>query len=108
MGTNAEPDLTSRRRMATAWRMRSGHLPVLTRRPAAFRELELVMEDNQGFPINCNHYYTDTVFKRPQVRQKDALAQALASGTEHHILEGCKSIRTSVTAYALHSARVLA
>jgi len=34
------------------------------RRRAAFRELELIIEDMTGFPINYNHYYTDTIHKR--------------------------------------------
>jgi len=35
-----------------------------SRRRAAFHELDLIMEDNRGFPINYNNYYTDTIFKR--------------------------------------------
>ncbi|ESZ97970.1 putative dynamin GTPase [Sclerotinia borealis F-4128] len=49
------------------------------RRKAAYRELELIMEDTRGFPINYNHYYTDTIHKRRQERQKAFLADSLES-----------------------------
>ncbi|KAI0805931.1 interferon-induced GTP-binding protein Mx [Xylaria sp. FL0064] len=65
------------------------------RRQAAHRELDLIWKDSRAFPINYNHYYTDTIFKRRQERQKASLAQALESGTEHHRLPGCQSDHTS-------------
>ncbi|KAH8156960.1 hypothetical protein CIB48_g11286 [Xylaria polymorpha] len=51
------------------------------RHRAAFHELDRVIEDNRFFPINYNHYYTDTIFKRRQDRQKISLTRALKSGT---------------------------
>lgn len=59
-----------------------------TRRKAAFRELELIMEDTRSFPINYNHYYTDTIHKRRQERQKGFLADSLKSATTHTNLVG--------------------
>ncbi|QSZ32353.1 hypothetical protein DSL72_001927 [Monilinia vaccinii-corymbosi] len=52
------------------------------RREAALRELDLIMEDMQGFPINYNHYYTDTIHKRRQERQKALLTESLRSEME--------------------------
>ncbi|KAI3326552.1 interferon-induced GTP-binding protein Mx [Xylariaceae sp. AK1471] len=65
------------------------------RRQAAYRELDLIWKDSRSFPINYNHYYTDTISKRRQERQKASLAQALESGAEHHGLPGCQSNHTS-------------
>ncbi|KAI1114245.1 interferon-induced GTP-binding protein Mx [Nemania sp. NC0429] len=65
------------------------------RRQAAYRELDLILKDNRSFPINYNHYYTDTISKRRQERQKASLAQALDYGTEHRMLPGCQSDHTS-------------
>ncbi|KAF7879541.1 hypothetical protein EAF04_000736 [Stromatinia cepivora] len=67
------------------------------RRKAAFRELELIMEDTRGFPINYNHYYTDTIHKRRRERQKAFLADSLESATEHNHLAGCNSTHTSAS-----------
>lgn len=67
------------------------------RRKAAFRELELIMEDTRGFPINYNHYYTDTIHKRRQERQKAFLADSLESATEYTHLPGCQSTHTSAS-----------
>ncbi|RWA06466.1 hypothetical protein EKO27_g8647 [Xylaria grammica] len=65
------------------------------RRQAAHRELDLIWKDSRSFPINYNHYYTDTMTKRRQERQKASLAQALESSTEHHRLPGCHLDHTS-------------
>ncbi|KAI3342254.1 interferon-induced GTP-binding protein Mx [Ustulina deusta] len=65
------------------------------RRQAAHRELHLIWKDSRSFPINYNHYYTDTITKRRQERQKASLAQALEYSTEHHKLPGCQSDHTS-------------
>lgn len=44
-------------------------LPALkTRLQAAFEELQKLLQDRKGFPINYNHYYTDTVHKKRQER----------------------------------------
>ncbi|KAF2966504.1 hypothetical protein GQX73_g7045 [Xylaria multiplex] len=59
-----------------------------SRRQAAFHELSLMMEDNRSFPINYSLYYTDTIFKRRQERQKGSLETAIESGRENHQLQG--------------------
>lgn len=40
------------------------------RREAAFTELDKLFQDRRDFPINYNHYYTDTVHKKRQERIK--------------------------------------
>lgn len=62
------------------------------RRKAVFRELERIMEDTRGFPINYNHHYTDTIHKRRQECHTAFLADSLESATEHSHLVGCNSI----------------
>lgn len=51
-----------------------------TRRQAAFGELDLIIEDAKHFPINYNHYYTDTIHKRRQDRQGAMLTKAVEGG----------------------------
>ena len=36
-----------------------------------------MIEDVKGFPINYNHYYTDTISKRRRKRQEAVLAECL-------------------------------
>lgn len=52
-----------------------------TRTKDAFRELDLLMQDLAGYPINYNHYYTDTINKRRQDRQKAALTRSIKDAT---------------------------
>lgn len=52
-----------------------------SRHRSAVRELGLLMEDHANFPINYNHYYTDTITKRRQERQKAALSKSLSAAT---------------------------
>ncbi|KAI8953697.1 interferon-induced GTP-binding protein Mx [Xylaria longipes] len=66
------------------------------RRQAALRELELILKDSRYFPINYNHYYTDTIFKRRQERQKASIAEALESGTEEQLLPNYESDHTTI------------
>ena len=58
-----------------------------SRRRAAFRELDQIIEDSKSAPINYNHSYTDVIHKRRQDRQTKLLTQAVESGTEH-VTEG--------------------
>jgi hypothetical protein len=51
------------------------------RRQAAHDELAKLMEDVKSFPINYNHYNTDTISKSRQDRQKVTLAECLKQGT---------------------------
>ena len=68
-----------------------------TRNKAAFQELEKIMEDIRNYPINYNHYYTDTVNKHRQRRQKATLAKCVENATKHAHLEGCHSNHTSAS-----------
>ena len=52
------------------------------------------MEDNKSYPINYNHYYTETINERRQQRQKASLAQAIEGATTREKLEGCHSNHT--------------
>jgi GTPase SAR1 family protein len=56
--------------------------PVLkARRQSACNELEKLIEDVKGFPINYNHYYTDTISMRRWKRQEAVLAECLKKNT---------------------------
>ncbi|KAI1822013.1 interferon-induced GTP-binding protein Mx [Xylaria intraflava] len=66
------------------------------RHQSARRELDLIWKDSRSFPINYNHYYTDTIFKRRQERQKASLTRALESGTEDEIIRGYASVEVNV------------
>lgn len=49
-------------------------LPALKqRRQAALEELDRLLEDRKDFPINYNHYFTDTVHKKRQERIQSQL-----------------------------------
>jgi hypothetical protein len=56
----------------------------------AREELAKIMEDIKGYPINYNHYYTDTIKSRRQNRQQAALAETMkqASQTTYHPQDG--------------------
>lgn len=43
----------------------------------SFDELHKIMEDIKSYPINYNHYYTDTINKKRQARNKEALAKCV-------------------------------
>lgn len=51
------------------------------RNEASVNELEKIMEDVKSYPINYNHYYTDTIKRRRQARDKDSLAKFMAEET---------------------------
>jgi hypothetical protein len=57
-----------------------------SRKAAAQAELKLIMNDHKNYPINYNHYYTDTIAKRRQDRQKTVLAKQIedASTTDYN------------------------
>jgi hypothetical protein len=48
----------------------------------ASRELAKIMEDIKGYPINYNHYYTDTIKSRRQNRQRAALAETVKQASK--------------------------
>lgn len=58
------------------------------RHASAIRELELLMEDIKNYPINYNHYYTDTIKKRRTERQKETLSECLQQSTTATPLPG--------------------
>ena len=64
---------------------------------SALEELGRIMEDNKSYPINYNHYYTETINERRQKRQKASLAQAIEGATKHQRLDGCQSNHTSAS-----------
>ncbi|MCJ1414168.1 hypothetical protein MMC32_000493 [Xylographa parallela] len=53
------------------------------RSETATRELGMLVEDIQKYPINYNHYYTDTIKKQRQDRQKVTLTKAITDATSH-------------------------
>lgn len=65
------------------------------RRQAAFHELDRIMDDLENFPINYNHYYTDTIQKRRNERHKSKLEDAVEAGTVPRVT--CPHCRTSNT-----------
>ena len=50
----------------------------------AFQELKHIIEDTRSYPINYNHYYTDTINKRRQERNKKSLASCIRGATTKH------------------------
>jgi len=54
----------------------------------ASEELARIMEDIKGYPINYNHYYTDTVKSRRQNRQRAALAETVKQASKTTMLPG--------------------
>jgi GTPase SAR1 family protein len=61
-----------------------------TRKDEADRELQSIMEDLQSYPINYNHYYTDTIHKRRQERQKAILAACIERASSSTPVPGCQ------------------
>ncbi|EHL00349.1 putative Interferon-induced GTP-binding protein Mx [Glarea lozoyensis 74030] len=51
------------------------------RHAAARAELKLIMNDHKNYPINYNHYYTDTITKRRQDRQQKELTKHIEDAT---------------------------
>ena len=43
--------------------------------------------------MNYNHYYTDTLYKVRQKRDKASLASCIEDATSHTVLEGCNSFQ---------------
>ncbi|EPE27532.1 P-loop containing nucleoside triphosphate hydrolase [Glarea lozoyensis ATCC 20868] len=49
---------------------------------AAVDELDKLWDDHKNYPINYNHYYTDTIAKRRQVREQAALEKAITDASQ--------------------------
>ena len=58
---------------------------------AALKELDLIMEDIRHYPINYNHYYTDTIL----ARRRKAFSTCIENATTHDHLQRCHSNHTS-------------
>ncbi|KAI9739905.1 MAG: hypothetical protein M1818_004961 [Claussenomyces sp. TS43310] len=71
--------------------------PLKDRSDAAVQELTLLSTELKSYPINYNHYYTDTIKKRRLARESAALAQSIEAATQHKRLAGCNSDHTSAT-----------
>ncbi len=80
-------------------RLWSSHIQdaLKTRSKAAMEELERIISDVENYPINYNHYYTDTIDKRRQARTRESLAERIKSATTHAPLDGCLSTHTSAS-----------
>ncbi|KAM0802080.1 dynamin family protein-like protein [Usnea florida] len=61
------------------------------RKDEALQELGRIIEDTRYYPINYNHYYTDTLYNRRRERNKASLASCIESATTNHVLKGCSS-----------------
>ncbi|CAD6590745.1 MAG: hypothetical protein ASARMPREDX12_004714 [Alectoria sarmentosa] len=57
----------------------------------ALEELGRLVEDTKSYPINYNHYYTDTLYKRRQERNKASLASCIEDATTRKALPGYPS-----------------
>lgn len=51
------------------------------RRAAANKELDELLQDRKDFPINYNHYYTDTITAKRQERLQKQVLDKLPAGT---------------------------
>lgn len=51
------------------------------RRSAAYEELAKLLQDRKEFPINYNHYYTDTVCAKRQSRMKKQILKGLPASS---------------------------
>lgn len=67
---------------------------VIARRKRAIDELERILEETKSYPINYNHYYTDTITKRQDERRKIELKRCLENATRHVEVPGCSSDHT--------------
>ena len=82
-----------------------------TRYNDALLELQKIITDTRCYPINYNHYYTDTINKRRHERQKASLRNSVEGATTHTHLPGCHSDHTSASvdideAFKMHSQRI--
>ena len=62
-----------------------------TRYDNAVDELEKIMEEVRSYPINYNHYYTDTIKKRREERQKESLRECIDDATTEEPIPDCSS-----------------
>lgn len=67
---------------------------VRARRKRAIDELERILEETKSYPINYNHYYTDTIRKRQTERRELELKRCLEDATRHVEMPECSSDHT--------------
>lgn len=71
------------------------------RRDGALQELKKTMEDIKCYPIDYNHYYTDTVNAQRQERQKKALRDSIEESTDMLFdAKAATNINQAVEAYS--------
>ena len=63
-----------------------------TRRNGSMQELGQIMKDIESYPINYNHYYTDTIAKRRLARNKTTLAQCIKDATSYEVTNDGTSV----------------
>jgi hypothetical protein len=80
-------------------RLSSSHIDeaVKSRCEAAANELEQILDDLRGHPINYNHYYTETVEKCRVRRECESLLACVQNATTKTPLPGCHSTHTSTS-----------
>ena len=80
-------------------RLSSSHLEMAmtSRHQAAMKELNQILDDLREYPINYNHYYTDTVDKCQAERELQSLAACIEKATTHDLLPECRSTHTSAS-----------
>ena len=62
-----------------------------SRKEAAKTELLMITQDIKSYPVNYNHYYTDTTKKQRQAREKKSLSECIRDATSTSLLKGCNS-----------------
>jgi hypothetical protein len=67
---------------------------VKMRREAATKELEQILDDLRAYPINYNHYYTETIEKCRMSREFQSLAACVENATTHTQLPECRLSHT--------------
>jgi GTPase SAR1 family protein len=80
-------------------RLSSSHIEeaVKSRYEAGLEELNRILDDRRAYPINYNHYYTETVEKCRMGREFKSLAACVENATTHEQLPGCHSTHTSAS-----------
>ena len=70
----------------------------------ASQELKRLTEDIHSYPMNYNHYYTDTLYARRQEREKPSFATCIQEATSHTVLQGCNSSQHSTASVDIDKA----
>ena len=80
-------------------RLWSSHLEVAfnQRLKAALQELQRLIQDQKDYPINYNHYFTDTVNALRKYTLESSLKESVEAATTHKHLVGCHSTHTSAS-----------